>query len=637
MTAAASTPIAPCLPTPQAVSVSRPLGLDAVRLTHGLLADRQQVNGRVSIPSGRDRLAEAGNLDDLALAAGTGTGGYRGPLFMDSDLYKYAEAVAWEAGRSGGADGPEWLAMAAGLVSAAQCDDGYVNSFVQAHSLPRYENLRNGHEHYCMGHLIQAAVAARRATGDDAWLGIATSVAGHLEVTFGSDLNRGLDGHPVIESALVELFRCTGDRRHLELARWFVEARGHATISPADPSYYTDARPAGEQDSLLGHAVRALYFDAGVVDVAVETGDHALLDAVIRRVDDMIASKTAITGGVGSRHSRESFGDRFELPPDRAYNETCAAIASIQLCWRLLLATGEPRFAELIERTLVNSLVASTSVDGGRYFYVNPLQRRPDHAEGADPGERREWFECACCPPNIMRTYASIGAYLASVGDDGTSVFLHQLFPATVAAGERELSIESGLPGPGTDGTATVVVTLTSGPGNGTVRVRVPAWARTATARVGDEELTAVPGRYLTVSRSWLVGDAITLTLDARPQLLAADPRIDALRGCVAVEAGGLVYCAEEADNPGVDLASVTVRADAEPVHSSRQPAGLTTDLPLLELPAAVHAAAGPGWPYALASSPSRDDGRPVTLTLVPYPLWANRGLGAMRVWIPVE
>ena len=160
-----------------------------------------------------------------------------------------------------------------------------------------------------------------------------------------------------------------------------------------------------------------------------------LLDAVIRRVDDMIATKTAITGGVGSRHSRESFGDRFELPPDRAYNETCAAIASIQLCWRLLLATGEPRFAELIERTLVNSLVASTSVDGGRYFYVNPLQRRPDHAEGADPGERREWFECACCPPNIMRTYASLAAYLASVGADGTSVFLHQLFPATVTVG----------------------------------------------------------------------------------------------------------------------------------------------------------------------------------------------------------
>ena len=164
--------------------------------------------------------------------------------------------------------------MAAGLVSSAQCDDGYINSYVQAHSLPRYENLRNGHEHYCMGHLIQAAVAARRATGDDAWLGIATSVAGHLEATFGADLNRGLDGHPVIESALVELFRCTGDRRHLELARWFVEARGHATISPADPSYYTDARPAAEQDSLLGHAVRALYFDAGVVDVAVETGDQ---------------------------------------------------------------------------------------------------------------------------------------------------------------------------------------------------------------------------------------------------------------------------------------------------------------------------------------------------------------------------
>jgi DUF1680 family protein len=416
-----------------------------------------------------------------------------------------------------------------------------------------------------------------------------------------------------------------------------VDARGHGTISPADPSYYTDARPAREQDSLLGHAVRALYFDAGVVDVAVETGDHALLDAVVRRLDDMMSAKTAVTGGVGSRHSRESFGDRFELPPDRAYNETCAAIASVQLCWRLLLATGEPRFAELMERTLVNSLVASTSVDGERYFYVNPLQRRPDHAEGADPGQRREWFECACCPPNIMRTYASMAAYLASASADGTEVFVHQVFPATVSAGDRELTIESDLPGPRADGVATVVVTVTGGPGSGTVHIRVPAWADRATARVGDEELAAVPGRYLTVSRSWLVGDAITLTLAATPRLLVADPRIDALRGCVAVEAGGLVYCAEEADNPGIDLASVTVASDAEPAFSHKRPADLGSDLPLLELPATVHAAAPPGWPYHPAAASGNDAGGPVTLTLVPYPLWANRGLGAMRVWIPVN
>jgi uncharacterized protein len=165
VTTPGSTPLAPCIPTPEALAVSRPLGLDAVRLTHGLLADRQQVNGDVSIPSGRERLAQAGNLDDLALAAGTGSGAYRGPLFMDSDLYKYAEAVAWEVGRTGDAEGRSWLEEAATLVSAAQCDDGYVNSFIQAHSLPRYENLRNGHEHYCMGHLIQAAVAAHRATG----------------------------------------------------------------------------------------------------------------------------------------------------------------------------------------------------------------------------------------------------------------------------------------------------------------------------------------------------------------------------------------------------------------------------------------------------------------------------------------
>jgi uncharacterized protein len=230
-------------------------------------------------------------------------------------------------------------------------------------------------------------------------LGVARRFADHLVNTFLGQLG-GLDGHPIVETAVVELDRETGHRPYLELASQWIEQRGHRRFGRC---YRQDHEPVRRASTEVGHVVRALYLEAGVVDVPAETGDAALLQTSIGRWGDMVAAKTYLTGGNGSRHEGESFGDRFELPPDRAYNETCAAIASFQWSWRLLLATGDARYADHMERILYNGFAGATATGGTRFFYVNPLQRRVDHFEKDDPGRRREWYSCACCPPNVMR------------------------------------------------------------------------------------------------------------------------------------------------------------------------------------------------------------------------------------------
>ncbi len=331
----------PVRPRAEAAVAHRPLG--RAQLTSGLLHHWQQRNLTSSLPLALRQLEDAGNLGNLRLAI-QGQGGYRGQVFMDSDIYKTLEAIGWELAHANpGEHNPgehsglaSFAAQVTAMLAQAQCPDGYLNSYVQVSGEPRYTHLAWSHEMYCAGHLIQAAVAMRRTVPDSPAAGslmaVARRLADHLVRTFG-DREAGLDGHPVIETALAELYRETGQRDYLALAAQFVGQRGHglAGDSGRGQHYLQDYLPIRETVTLEGHAVRALYLEAGVVDVAVETGDADLLASSIGRWADMVATKTYLTGGNGSRHSDESFGDRFELPPDRAYNETCAAIASFQL------------------------------------------------------------------------------------------------------------------------------------------------------------------------------------------------------------------------------------------------------------------------------------------------------------------
>jgi DUF1680 family protein len=584
---------------------------------------------------------------------------------MDSDIYKTLEAISWELARHPSADLTDYAHEATALLEQAQRSDGYLNSYIQVSGKPRYANLAYSHELYCAGHLIQAAVAWQRSLraggldpardaghggaardhvlgvmqeenvfSDTGLFGVGRRFADHLVKEF-LGTQEGLDGHPIVETALVELYRETGYEPYLRLASQFIEQRGHGRIGDSGfgSRYLQDHQPVRESKDLVGHAVRALYLEAGVVDAAVETGDAELLAGSVTRWEDMISAKMCLTGSVGSRHSGESFGDRFELPPDRAYNETCASIASFQWSWRLLLATGEARYADLMERVLYNGFAAGTSLGGDRFFYVNPLQRRADHFEEDDPGRRRRWYSCACCPPNIMRLVASLEYYLAGMAGD--TLHIHHFTGASVstglAGGTLALDMATSYPWSG----AVRWQVTSAPPGECGLAIRVPAWSTNPDFLLnGSPVVPAIRNGYAVIRRRWQPGDVVTCDFATVPRLTYPGRRIDALRGSVAVERGPLVYCFEQADQPaGLDLEDLAVIAGEVRANERTLPGIGDTVCVEAETVSLLPASDG-GLPYMQADGVTAA-GDVVTATAIPYFQWDNRDGRAMRVWMP--
>ncbi|WP_320774770.1 glycoside hydrolase family 127 protein [Streptomyces sp. CRN 30] len=641
----------PAVPTSAAHTAHRPPHLENTELTGGPWRRWRDVNRAVSLPLARAWLERSGNLDNLRTAAGEGDAPYRGPVYMDSDVYKVLESAAWELRYAADPGLAEFVEDTVGLLERAQGDDGYLDSHYQvAKPGERYTRLVDSHELYCAGHLAQAAVAAHRAGLGAAprLLGVAERFARHLAEVFLDDgEGPGLDGHPGIETALVELYRVAGEERHLALASALVERRGRGLVGPHrhGARHRQDHLPVREAPAVTGHAVRSLYLEAGIVDVAAETGDTTLLRTSARRWADMVATRTSLTGGLGSRQVGEVFGERYELPPDLSYNETCASAASIQWSWRLLLATGHTRYADLIERTLYNAFAAARSADGRTYYKGNPLQRRPDHAEAVgDPRCRDAWFFSACCPPAVTRLVASLEHYaLTASGHAGVpTLHLQQYAPLTLTArlagGRVGLRTETDYPWRGE-----VAVTVTETPEEPwALALRVPPWSTRTfldTPEGKDLAVTPDPDGYAVVRRTWRPGDTVTLRLDMTPRLTLPHPRIDAVRGCAAVERGPLVYCFEQADQPdGVAVDDLALPRDAvfeEVAHTDLD--GLGPTVTLRTRAAAVTGAHEAGLPYRTLGGPHADDTRgAVTATAVPYFQWDNRGDGAMRVWTPL-
>jgi uncharacterized protein len=616
-------------------------------ITGGMWAHRRQINRDVSIPAGWNRLHQAGNFHNLELAAGRTTGDYVNDLpFLDSDVYKWLEAVAWAfadpALDSSLADLlRHWLDETERLLRDAQQPDGYLDSHFQVR-FPgeRFVQLKWGHELYCAGHLIQAAVALHRTTDDAGLLEVARLVADLVVNTFGMQPGKvdGVCGHPEIETALVELYRETGAEPYLAQARYFVDRRGHGLLGDGrfGRHYWQDHVPVRDAASVEGHAVRQLYLLAGVADVYAETSDAELLEALKRLWAEMAASKTYLTGGIGAHHSDEAFGDPYELPNERSYCETCAAISSIMFSWRMLMITGEAKYADLMERTLYNGLLAGLSLDGQRYIYSNPLQVRDGHvARGNDHDyERVEWFHCACCPPNVMRTLASLEHYVV-LGSD-TRAVLHQYlsgrYAAGVAGGEVWMEVATDYPWDGT-----VTIRLAEAPaGRWELALRVPHWAEQPTLTVNGTPVdTALTDGWWVVSREWNGGDEVVLVLPLEPRFTVADPRLDVARGAVAIEYGPLVYCLEAVDNPGHRLDDLTVdiavAPKVGPVNDSL--GGVATIRTAGRVRPRTSAS---WWPYTSADARARDElGESVALTAVPYYAWGNREPGAMRIWVP--
>lgn len=522
-------------------TASRPLPAGSVVVSEGLWHRRRDVNARVTLAHGLEQLRRSGTVDNFVTLV-EGREGAHGHVdaidgdvknFVDSDVYKWLEAVAWSSvGQPVDHNLMEEASQIVDVVVAAQAPDGYLNTWFQrVGEHARFSNLPFGHELYCLGHLIQAGIAWHRALADRRLLDVARRFADLVIRRFG--MTDEVCGHPCIEMALVELSRETGDARYRDMAATFIDRRGHGTLGPGrfGAAYYQDDEPYRQMRTLSGHAVRAVYLAAGAVDVAVECEDEELLAASRRQWNEVVRSRLHITGGIGSRHLGEAFGEDFELASDAAYCETCASIGLAMWTWRLSLTSPDGAYGDVIERALLNTVLAGVAADGRSFRYTNPLDVHRAHP-------RQEWFEIACCPPNAMRILATVDQLVASENDAG--ILVHQYIPSRIDAGRsRAIELTSAYPAEGE-----IRMRITESPGETwTLSLRIPAWAHDVWSITvnGTVAEVATENGFARLSRVWRIGDLVTLTLPVEPRMTQADPRT-VMAGTVVVERGPVVY-----------------------------------------------------------------------------------------------
>jgi uncharacterized protein len=631
------------------------------RITGGFWRSWQDLVGRKVIPhqwrAMNDQIPGAPkshSVNNFRVAAGRAPGTHEGMVFQDSDLAKWMEAAGnvIRFGIPAPAELRAWAEQTMDLVAAAQQPDGYLNTyFTLKEPDRRWGNLRDAHELYCAGHLIEACVSLSRATDDGRILSVARRLADHIDSRFGVEPGkmRGVPGHEEIELALVRLYRLTGERRYLDRARYFIDERGRkpawfeveterpgyrSVFGPMPLEYYQAHLPVREQPEATGHAVRALYLACGMADVALETADASLAAQCDLLWDDVTGRKLYVTGGVGAAAAHEAFAGPFDLPNDSAYAETCAAIGLFLFAGRMARLRGGARFADVMERCLHNGILSGLSLDGEGYFYVNPLEVDP-RAAAANPslrhvkGRRQPWYGCACCPPNIARTLTSVGDW--AWRRDGGTLYAELYHEGTAAAaiGGASVTVREATRYPW-DGAVAITVAAAA-PASFTLALRVPGWCRGASLSVNGKRWGREPDAdgYLRVERTWGTADRVELELAMEPFTVRADPRVRADYGRVAVQRGPLVYCLEEADN-GADLhrAALPPRARLRAVERPDLLGGLTViaadgveavPLPLTGL-------------YAAGRRPARTRRRP--LLFIPYYAWANRAPGEMTVWV---
>jgi uncharacterized protein len=608
------------------------------------------------------------SVENFRIAAGVTRGAYEGMVFQDSDLAKWLEAAGNVLRGSSAKENRElraWVDEAVDLISRAQQPDGYVNTyFTVKDPAGKWKNLREAHEMYCAGHLIEAGVSLYRGDGNQKILDVCRRLADHLDSRFGTQPPkvRGYCGHEEIELALVKLAGITGEKRYLRLAQYFVDERGRApSYFEAESSapgftpifgikslpYYQAHAPVREQKDAVGHAVRAMYLYTAMADLAAETGDEALGRSCDRLWQSVTGRKMYITGGIGSSAHLESFGADFDLPNDIAYAETCAAIGLFLFSSSMARLRHEARYVDVMERALYNGIISGLGLDGVSYFYVNPLEVVPAVCDANGSYRhvkyrRQPWYGCACCPPNIARTISSIGDHAYRLRGDTLFADLYHDGTVSVPVGDRGMRLRQSTRYPW-EGTMRFQP-LDDTEGELTIALRIPGWSRGHEIRLNGSRTTmaAAADGYVHVRRKWARTDTLELVLPLAAERVHADPRVRADDGKVAVQRGPIVYCLEEADNGG-SLSRVRLPADAE-LDAVERPdllggivaigaRGLRGGAPdngaaLYTLGGARHPRGGRGARAAEEESAAHE------LLFVPYYAWANRTPGEMTVWI---
>jgi DUF1680 family protein len=548
-------------------------------------------------------------IENFKVAAGLIEGEHQGIYFDDSDVYKAMEGIAYSLinnpnpGYEALMD--EWISY----IEKAQQPDGYINTFYTIMFPDKRWTDMEKHEMYCGGHMIEAAVAYEKATGKDAFLNVAIKFADHLDATFGPGKRHWVPGHQEIELALVKLYHATGEKRYLDLAHWLLEERGQGhgvgriwSEFRGGAAYCQDDVPVSDISEIKGHAVRAMYLFAGMADVASEKNIPEYIDALKRVWDDVVYRNMYITGGIGSSGSNEGFSNDYDLPNKTAYCETCASIGMVLWNSRMNQLTKESKYADVMERSLYNGVLAGWSLAGDTFFYVNPLESDGDH-------HRKRWYGCACCPSNVSRFIPSIGSYIYLANDEEilVNLFIGSQTEIDVRDATVTLTQKTNYPW---DGRIELTVEPQS-PVDTPIKIRIPGWCKTFDLWMNGEQIKnpTLEHGYAVFENEWTTGDKIVLDLDMPVKVVAADPRVRANVGKRAIQCGPVVYCLEETDHPNLPWNDMSLEPDMNFTVD------LETDI------------------FGGANVITTMDDN-AQLFFIPYFLWDNRDAGKMKVWI---
>ena len=627
-----------------------PVPFTSVKVTDSFWGQRLKASREVTIPLAFSKCEETGRYENFVKATHPSdeykVGGFS---FDDTDVYKTIEGASYSLQTYPDKKLEEYIDSVLVIVAAAQEPDGYLytartmnpkhpHDWSGPERWSEVENL--SHEFYNLGHMVEGAVAYYQATGKRNFLDIAIRYADCVckNIGEGPGQKRVIPGHQIAEMALVRLYTVTGDKKYLDQAKFFLDARG--TTARKD-IYLQSHKPVLEQEEAVGHAVRAGYMYSGMADVAAITGDSSYIKAIDKIWENIVGKKIYITGGIGARHAGEAFGDNYELPNLTAYNETCAAIGNVYMNYRLFLLHGDSKYFDVLERTLYNGLISGVSLDGGKFFYPNPLSCDGKYHFNADHTiTRQPWFGCACCPSNISRFIPSLPGYVYAVKDKDVYVNLFMSNTSNLKVGGKAVSLEQTTHYPW-NGDVTIGVNKNNA-GQFTMKIRIPGWVRNQvvpsdlytysdgkrlsyTVKVNGEPVQSeLKDGYFCIDRRWKKGDKVAVHFDMEPRTVKANNKVEADRGRIAVERGPIVYCAEWPDN---DFDVLSVFMNRTPQFEVVEKPDLLYGINQLKTDAQILGYDDRG----------RLTATDVKLTLIPYYAWAHRGAGAMAVWLPQE
>jgi DUF1680 family protein len=629
-----------------------PVPLSDSKITGGFWKARQDVKRDVSIPATYTQLVNTGRIDAFKLGWKPGMP-VLPHVFWDSDVAKWVETVAYSLITKPDPVLANQLDTLVASIVSAQQPDGYLNThFTVVEPHMRFKNLRDLHEMYCAGHLMEAAVAHFQATGKRNFLDAMARYADLLDKTFGPAAEGkipGYCGHPEIELALVKLYKATGNRRYLDLSKFFVNERGQAPFyyeieaqkrgdppRPLEPldRVFRDREerqshaPIVDTEEIVGHAVRAHYLYSGAADVAQETNDAELLNALRKLWDNATLKKMYITGGMGARAEGEAFGADYELPNETAYAETCAAIALFLWGHRMLNIEGDAKYADAMERALYNGIISGVSLSGEKFLYVNPLAA---NLHGKRTLERTTWFGCSCCPNNLTRLELSLGQFIYSTSKDAIHVHFFVESEAKARIGGQTVAIRQKTIYPW-DGKVEISLAMAKEV-EFALKVRIPGWCKSVAIGVNGTELDVanipLEKGYMVISGSWNDGDVIELLFDMPVERVHAHPKVEADSSHVALQRGPVVYCLEEIDNgPGIDNIIIPQKAKFLPAFEPGLLGGLVT------ITGEAMKTDTAGWDGRLYAAHATRQQK-VPIKAVPYFAWGNRKpLQEMIVWI---